>query len=149
VFPNVLQSSRAPADGRIRRRHWPVIALELLVAAAAVYGGVGLVRDNAIGMPAGWLDGSPFTSWVLPGALLLAVVAVPMVAAAVLELLRAPAAAVASVLAGAVQIAWIAAQLAIMQRYDVLQPVTIGVGLAVLLLALWPRRRQLRAGERG
>lgn len=128
------------------RRQWPTIALELLVAAAALYGGIGLawdlVADNAIGMSQEWLDGTPFTSWVLPGVFLLAVVAVPTGAAAVLELRRSPWAGAASVVAGAAQVGWIAVQLAVMQRYFVLQPVMIGAGLAVMALALWASRHR-------
>ena len=123
-------------------RQLPVVAVEALVAAAAVYGGVGLMWDNAIGMLNEWLVGTPFTSWVLPGLLLLLVVAAPMAVAAALELRRSAWAGVASVTAGAAQVAWIGAQLAIMQRYFFLQPVMIACGLAVLLLALAARRRR-------
>ncbi|MBN9101033.1 MAG: hypothetical protein J0I49_23400 [Pseudonocardia sp.] len=131
---------------RAGRRYWPVIVLEVLVALAALYGGVGLMWGNAIGMLDEWLVGTPFTSWVLPGALLLLVVAAPMTTAAALELRRSVWAGVASVVAGAAQVAWIGAQLAIMQRYNVQQPIMLACGLAVLLLAvtvhrdrsLWP-----------
>jgi hypothetical protein len=118
------------------RRNWPVAVLELLLAAAAVYGGVGLAWGNAIGMLDEWLEGTPFTSWLVPGVLLLLVVAVPMAIAAVLELRRSPWAAAVSITAGAAQIAWIAAQLAIMQRYNVQQPIILACGLAVVLLAV-------------
>jgi hypothetical protein len=128
------------------RRQWTTITLELIVAGMALYGGVGLmwdlVADNAIGMSQDWLEGTPFTSWVLPGVFLLAVVAVPMGTAAVLELRRSPWAAAASVVAGAAQVGWIAAQLAVMQRYFFLQPVVLGAGLAVLALALWAARHR-------
>lgn len=126
--------TRAPA--RPRGRNWPVAVLELLVAAAAVYGGVGLAWGNAIGMLDEWLEGTPFTSWLVPGLLLLLVVAAPMATAAVLELHRSPWAAAASITAGAAQIAWIAAQLGIMQRYNVQQPIILACGLAVVLLAV-------------
>lgn len=128
------------------RRQWTTIVVELLIVAAASYGGVGLmwdlVADNAIGMTQDWLVGTRFTSWVLPGVFLLAVVAAPMGAAAVLELRRSPWAAAASVVAGAAQVGWIAVQLAVMQRYFVLQPVMIGAGLVVLALALWAARHR-------
>jgi hypothetical protein len=128
----------APRGGH---RQWPTIAVELLVAAAAVYGGVGLIGDT-IGMVPEWLDGTPFTSWVLPGVLLLVVVAVPMAGAAVLELRRSPRASAASVVAGAAQLGWIGAQLAVMQRYFFLQPVLLGLGLLVMVLALWAARHR-------
>jgi len=122
--------------------HRVVAGIELLVAASAVYGGVGLIAGNAIGMPDDWLAGTPFGSWVLPSVLLLLVVAAPMTVAAVLELRRSRWAAVASVTAGAAQIGWIAAQLLIMQRYNVLQPVMVAVGLTVVLIAIAVRRHE-------
>lgn len=128
--------------GTAVHRPWVVIGLESFVAAWAVIGGVGLMWNNVIGMPDSWLEGTPFTSWVLPGVFLLAVVAAPMGVAAALEWRRSPWAGAASVIAGAAQIGWIGAQLAIMQKYNFLQPVMLGFGLAVLLLALWARRHQ-------
>jgi len=85
--------------------------------------------NNVIGMPDRWLRGTPFTSWVVPGAFLLLVVAVPMGMAAVVEASRSAWAALASISAGAAQVGWIGAELLMMQRYNVLQPVMLGVGL--------------------
>ena len=44
--------------------------------------------------------------------------------------------------AGAAQVGWIAAQLAILQRYIVSQPVMMVLGLLVVLLAIVVRRRE-------
>ena len=140
--------STIAAQTSSRSRPWPLITLELLIAAAATYGGVGLMWNNAIGMLDEWLAGTAFTSWTLPGLFLLLVVAAPMAGAAALELRRSRWAALASVLAGSAQIGWIGAQLLVMQRYNVQQPIMLGAGLAVLLLAvlagagrpLWPTR---------
>jgi hypothetical protein len=125
-----------------------VAAAELLVTLAALYGGVGLIADNAIGMGDDWLAGTPFTSWMWPGILLLLVVAAPMAVAAVLELGGSRWATTASVLAGAAQIGWIGAQLLVMQRYHVLQPIMLGFGLLVVLMALWTHRRTPLGPER-
>jgi hypothetical protein len=116
------------------------ISVELLVAGAAAYGGIGLIWDNKIGMLDEWLDGTPFTSWTLPGLLLLLVVAIPMLVAAALEARRSPWAAAASVAAGSAQVGWIGAQLLIMQRYNVQQPIMLGCGLLVVLLTLFAHR---------
>ncbi|MFI7587403.1 hypothetical protein ACIB24_10045 [Spongisporangium articulatum] len=121
-------------------------AIELLVAAAAVYGGVGLAWDNRLGMLDSWLAGSPFHSWLWPGVLLLLVVAAPMTVAAVLELRASPWAAPASLAAGGAQVAWIAAQLYVFQLYHVLQPVMLGFGLLVMALALWAHRTEPALG---
>lgn len=126
---------------RVGHRHWGVVVLEVLVALAALYGGIGLMWGNRIGMLDEWLVGTPFTSWTLPGVLLLLVVAAPMATAAVLELRRSAWAGAASVAAGAAQIGWIAAQLVVMQRYNVQQPIMLMCGLAVVLLAVAARRQ--------
>jgi hypothetical protein len=52
-----------------------VIGLETVAAVSAVGGGIGLAANNAIGMPADWLAATPFTSWLVPGLTLIAVVA--------------------------------------------------------------------------
>lgn len=123
-----------------RSRPLLLITLELLIGVSAVCGGVGLMWNDVIRMPDDWLRGTPFTSWMLPGVFLLLVVAAPMTSAAVLELRRSPWAAVASVLAGAAEVGWIAAELFVLQKYNVLQPVMLGLGLAVMLIALWVYR---------
>ena len=65
------------APARLLTR-FAVIGLETIAAVSALGGGIGLVAGNAIGMPAGWLAATPFSSWLVPGVLLLLVVAVPM-----------------------------------------------------------------------
>jgi len=112
-----------------------LVGVELFVAIGAVYGGVGLLAGNAIGMTPDWLEGTPFTTWTLPGIFLLLVVAMPMTLAAVLELRRSPLAYPAAVLAGAGLVGWIVAQWLIMQKYFFLQPTMLAAGVAVLLLA--------------
>lgn len=115
--------------------HFSLILLEVLIAVGAVFGGVGLVAGNAIGMLPEWLEGTPFASWTLPGVLLLLVVALPMAAAAFAEIRYSTWAFAASVLAGAAQLGWIVAQWLIMQRFFFLQPVMFAAGAGVLVLA--------------
>jgi hypothetical protein len=118
---------------------WALIGLEALIGLNAIYGGVGLIRDG-MGMPAEWLDSTPFGSWALPGVFLLAVVGVPMLAAAAAEILRSRWAYLASLAAAACQVAWIIAQVLILQRYYFLQPVLFAAGVVVGGLAVWSHR---------
>lgn len=124
---------------------WLLVALEVLVAVNAVYGGIGLIV-NGMGMPDDWLDGTPFASWVLPGVLLLLLVAAPMASAAIVEVAAGRRAYAASMTAGAVLVGWIGAQVVILRRFFFLQPVLLVVGVLVLLLA-WQvhHRPSLRA----
>jgi hypothetical protein len=120
---------------------WFLIGVELLIGANAVYGGIGLMV-NGMGMPMEWLDGTPFESWLLPGVFLLLIIAVPMVAAAVAELVRSPWAYLVSLAAGLLQIGWIVGQVAILQRYFFLQPMLLAAGVAISALAWWSHRGQ-------
>jgi hypothetical protein len=137
-------ASRLPVAARRGRPPWALAGLDGLTGAAAVYGGVGLIRDG-LGMPDGWLAGTPLTGWVLPGIALLAGVAAPQLAAAVLILAGARPGLAAGYLAGLLLVAWIAVQLLILQRYFFLQPVIAALGIAELTLA----RAWQQAGSAG
>lgn len=117
-----------------------LVAVECFVAVGAIFGGVGLIADNAIGMLPEWLAGTPFTSWFWPGVFLLLVVAAPMIVAAFAELSGRAWAYAASLIAGAAQIGWILAQWLIFQRYFFLQPIMLAAGLTVIGLAWWVHR---------
>lgn len=52
----------------------PLALLEVLMGIAAVGGGVGLVLTNGLGMPAEWMESSPFGSYTVPGLVLLLLV---------------------------------------------------------------------------
>ncbi|HEU4348122.1 MAG TPA: hypothetical protein VFR35_10070 [Actinoplanes sp.] len=138
-----MATTAAPARVGTGRRisRWALIAIEVIVGTNAVYGGIGLIAGG-LGMPAEWLAGTPFDSWVLPGVFLLAVVAAPMLVAATGELGNQRWAFTASVAAGALQVGWILAQLAIIQRYFFLQPAMLGAGVLVVALAWFVHRDQ-------
>ena len=132
-----------PAKER-RAARWSLIAIEALVAIGAIYGGVGLIADNAVGMLPEWLDGTPFTSWRWPGVFLLLVVALPMTVAAIAETTHRSWAYAASAVAGIAQVGWIVVQWLVMQRYFFLQPVMLAAGILVLLLAWLTHHGQSR-----
>jgi hypothetical protein len=132
---------------RTRTRAWQeraLLGVLLLVGANAVYGGVGLVVDG-MGMPDEWLDRLPVDGWTWPGVALLVTVALPQLGAAWLVWRHHPLAAVAGMVVGAGLVLWIGVQLALLQRFFVLQPVIAVLGLAEVALALaW-----LHAGRTG
>jgi hypothetical protein len=66
--------TRAPTRPS-RRWRLAVTAVALPVAIGAVYGGTALLRDpEDLGARQGWLDGSPFPDYTIPGAVLLVVI---------------------------------------------------------------------------
>ncbi len=123
----------------VRTSRWSLIAVEVLVAVSAIYGGIGLIR-NGMGMPDEWLDPTPFSSWLWPGIFLLLVIAVPMSAAAALEIARSQRAYLASMVAAVCQIGWIIVQMAVLQRFFFLRPMLLGAGLLIGALTLWSHR---------
>ena len=132
--------TRPVPAGAMRAARATVISVEGLVAVGAVYGGIGLLAGNSIDMQDAWLDGTPFTSWALPGVFLLAVVALPMGVAAVGEWRKARWSYAAGLVAGAAQIGWICAQWLIFGQYFFLQPILLGAGAVVLGLTRWIHR---------
>ena len=115
------------------------VASGAFVPAFAALAVIGLIRDG-LGMPDGWLAGTPLTGWVLPGVALLIGVAVPQLAAAALIATGARPGLAAGYLAGLLLVAWIAVELLILRRYFFLQPVVAGLGAAEVLLAWrWQR----------
>jgi hypothetical protein len=115
------------------RRVWLEVGLAGLEASVgffAVYGAVMLITD-AWGLPVDDLEPLPVGGWVLPGVALLALVAVPMLTAAVLVCRRQSSAAFVSVVAGLLLVGWVAVQVAVIGLQMFMQPLMFGLGLVV------------------
>lgn len=125
-----------------------------LLGAGGVGGGAMLILrpdGSYLGMEAGWLEGSPFGSYLLPGLLLLVTGGLlPLTAltgvvwkpvwrwAEGLNIYRDYHWGWAfSLYAGVAAILWIAAQ-QVLTRYFILQPVISASGAVILILALLP-----------
>ena len=138
-----LAAVRTPAPSRaLPHRDWAawlMAGLAGLIAAASAFGGIRLIHDG-LGMPAGYLTATPFSTWELPGLALLIGVTAPQLAAAILIAAGHRWALLASYLAGAALVAWLLVQLLVMQRYFFLQPVIAAAGVVELALArVWQR----------
>lgn len=128
------------------KRTWQALSLavvELFIAYQAVSGGIGLMTDSWQ-LPIGWLQRTPFDSWVGPGWILIGLIGLPHLLAAVPALLmpgRPKLGILAGYLAGGSLLVWIVMQLALLQEYFFLQPVIAGIGLLEAGLAYWWQRR--------
>lgn len=126
-----------------------LIALLLLLAVGALYGGAALIVDPAgdlLGMPVALLAGSPFRDYLLPGIILFGLLGVFPVAVALGLWLRPGwgwmrrfgihAAWLAALGVGGALIVWILVQMTILSFF--LQPVLLVQGIAIIGVSLLP-----------
>jgi hypothetical protein len=122
-------------------------ALCLLVGAAAIAGGIGLIASpdgSAMRLPLALLEPSPFDSFLIPGLILLVVIGFGSTIAGALVLRDTRRADAVAVLAGMSLLLWITAQMAMLRTIDFPQLGCLAVGIAIVLLAL--RRHDLTEG---
>jgi hypothetical protein len=129
-----------PTRDRPRRpaAAWILLILLLVQGLGGVGGGFSLVLkpDGSImGMPVSYLDGSPFSDYLIPGLILLLVLGVlPLVAAAGLWVRRSWAWYVSFVVGCGLMI-WILVEITIIP-YDPLQIVFGVIGALIVLVSL-------------
>lgn len=110
-------------------------ALDLAVGVSAI-GGAAYALGGAKDWPREWLDGSPFTTYRVPG-LVLGGVQAPLAIAAGVALWRgSPRAGVLALATGAVQVGWIVVQARIIGYRSFLQPLLGAIGLVSLAAAV-------------
>jgi hypothetical protein len=98
------------------------------------FGGGAYGMAGAEGVPTEWLDGSPFSSYLVPSLILFVVVGGSFLLATVAVLARSRHARLAAAGAATVALLWIAIQVAIIGPVSWLQPATVIAALLVLVL---------------
>jgi hypothetical protein len=111
-----------------------LVALMAFMGLAAVISGPALVATNGLGMSVELLADSPFGSYAIPGAVLLAVGSANVVAA-VAVLRRRRYGSVASLCAGLLWMGWFVVQVAAVGLISWQQPLYFAVGLLIVALA--------------
>jgi hypothetical protein len=116
----------------------------VFVALTAVFGGVALAM-GVDKFPADWLVGTPFGSYLIPGLILAVVVGGSAAIAALAALRRPDAGALASMLAGAIMLGWLAGERLILPaaafppQFSWLEAIYIAAGLLMVVPALIAR----------
>jgi hypothetical protein len=111
-------------------------SLAVFGALSAVAGAVLAVAANGAGVPLEYLAHSPFSSYVVPGLILGAVVGGTQLAAAVTLLAKRPIALLVSAVAGFGMMIWIFVEIAIIRQYSWLQAAYFSLGALELILVL-------------
>lgn len=135
-----------PADRRVERPGyvWLAVALELFTAIGAIPVGIMLLTDTSgatVGFPSGWIEATPFGSYLLPGVYLFLMNGIGMLVLAGLSVMRHRWAPWLTGILGAGLVIWILVQLVVMPEVSFLQLVfgVIGVVLSAVSIA-WLRR---------
>jgi hypothetical protein len=113
-----------------------LIVLEILVGVNALGGGI-YALTGAKNVSREWLQGSPFTTYTVPGLILLVAVGGSMFASAGMLLADVSRARTMSLLAGIILVAWIVAQVTIIGRRSRLQDAFAVLGFAVVILSFF------------
>jgi hypothetical protein len=116
-------------------------ALEVGLCVAAFGGAAYLISSPHTAMTPESLARTPFSSWLVPGFLLAACVAVPAAVVAYGSVTRRTYAHVGHPLVGVALIGWIVVQLVVIGPVSWLQPVMAGWGLVILVLGVAHYRR--------
>jgi hypothetical protein len=112
-----------------------LLILTLFVGAGAVFGGISLIVEADLGMDPALLDGTPFSSFVVPGYILLIAVGGTNLVAGILLLLDHEQASSFAFLAGAVLTVWITVQVVMIGMVSILQPAYFTFGLMTMAFA--------------
>jgi hypothetical protein len=140
-----------PADRRVERPAyvWLAIPLELFTAMGAIPVGLMLLTDPSgagVGFPPGWIEGTAFGSYFLPGVYLLLMNGIGMIVLAWLSVLRHRYAPWMTGVLGMGLVIWIGVQLFVMPEFSPLQAIYGAIGFVLVAISVaWLRRTgQLR-----
>lgn len=114
-----------------------LFAVDTFAAMSAAGGGIALMAGLESGrFPLGWLKGTPFSSYVIPGLILAVAVGGSATVAAAATLRSPRAGARASLLAGVVMLGWIVGEVLILNQPSRPTRIEVFYFAAGLLMAL-------------
>jgi hypothetical protein len=141
----------APRSGRVERPPytWIAVILEIFTGVFAIPVGWSFIQDptgQALGIPQGWIEATPFGSYLIPGIYLLAMNGAAMLALAALTVRSHWFAPWLTGTLGVGMIIWIAVEVVTLPETMFLTWVFLAIGFALGFVALfWLRRTgQLR-----
>lgn len=105
-------------------------------AVSAVGGAIAMLFTDGLGMPAAFLDRSPFSSFIVPALILLVAIGGTHALAAVLLLRRRGTSLLWAAVAGFAMTIWILVETVVIQGFSWLQGIHFTTGVAELALVL-------------
>lgn len=110
-----------------------LVGVDLFMALQGIAGGLGMLSGSS-GAPGELLSGTPFSSFVVPGLLLLLAVGGLSLIAGLLSIKDVFTGAAASILAGCVVLGWIVGEMYVVPWTHWLQPFEAGLGFLMIAL---------------
>ncbi len=133
----------APFTVEMRLNRYVLATLLAFLALNAFAGGYFGIT-GAEGVPVEWLEGSAFSSYLIPGLILFVIVGGAAALAAVAVFARNPRGFDLAKIAGWILVTWLITQIVIIGLVSWLQPATAVIAFAILALAYRPDRLQWR-----
>ncbi|WP_143874607.1 hypothetical protein [Nostoc linckia] len=151
-------TASAPTGIRLRRlrsvTYWSLVGVTAFQAVSALAGGVAMLATDGLGMPVTFLESGLFTSFLIPGLILLFVLGGTQTLATVLLVARRESALLWTAVAGFGVMIWIYVETAMIAGSSFLQDLYFATGTVQLVLVLallgvagWLPRAPLRQGS--
>ena len=140
-----MHAQLLPTARPVERRPyvWLAVVLEMFTAIPAILVGVQLIADTSgasVGFPAGWIEATPFGSYLVPGLYLLFMNGLGMLILAALSVIHHWTAPWLTGMLGVGLVIWILVQLLVMPEISFLQAIFGVIGLALVAIGLtWLR----------
>jgi hypothetical protein len=119
-----------------------LIILHLFIGLSAAFCGFFMVKTNGLGIPLSYLEHSPFTSFTIPGLILLCIVGGTQLFAALWQLRGKIYAPEVSAIAGFGIMIWIYTELTMILQFSWLQHLYFYLGILILVVAFVQLRLQ-------
>lgn len=116
--------------------YWLLVSVAIFNALSAIGGGIGMIVADGLSMPKSLLADSPFTTFTIPGLILLLVVGGTQLAAALLLVTRRESALLWSAVAGFGMLIWIICEIGFIHTVNWAQVVYVVAGLLQLVLVV-------------
>lgn len=113
---------------------WVLVVLSIFLAVSAVGGGVGMIVADGLSMPKAMLADTPFTTYTIPGLILVLVVGGTQAVAAAMLLARRESSLLWSAVAGFGMVIWILIEVAFIHALMWAQIIYLVSGLTQLIL---------------
>lgn len=130
---------------------WAALIVSAFNTLSALAGGIGILATDGLGMPITFLASGPFTSFTVPGLILIVVVGGTQAFATALLIARRESALLWTAVAGVGMLIWIFVETMLIQGGSWLQVLYFSTGIAQLALVVallgvvsWLPRRPLK-----